>query len=167
MGKLKAAGEIRNDSVISIIDFTKTSDQSGFFVINLHTGRLLFNTWVSTAVIPVYQKQHCFRMSKAVIKAALVLCNRKHLPGQAWLFIEIKGEEAGINDRAEERGIVMHAADYVNESFIKSRGYIGQRRLPRYTAADSPAAYFADKKRQLSFYIQRQYFYLSQSQLLN
>jgi hypothetical protein len=34
--------------------------------------------------------------------------------------------ERGINDKADERSIVMHGAPYVNESYIRAQGYIGR-----------------------------------------
>jgi len=40
--------------------------------------------------------------------------------------LKLEGEERGINDNAENRAIVMHSAWYVNESIIRSQGYIGR-----------------------------------------
>lgn len=40
--------------------------------------------------------------------------------------MQLEGMEYGINNRAEERAIVVHGAAYVSEGFIKSRGYIGR-----------------------------------------
>ena len=34
--------------------------------------------------------------------------------------------EKGFNDNALSRGIVMHAANYVDEQLAKARGYIGR-----------------------------------------
>jgi len=38
----------------------------------------------------------------------------------------LKGMENGFNNRARERAIVMHGADYVSEQYIRSQGYIGR-----------------------------------------
>ena len=46
--------------------------------------------------------------------------------GKNGFSMQLEGMEYGINNRAEERAIVVHGAAYVSEGFIKSRGYIGR-----------------------------------------
>jgi hypothetical protein len=40
--------------------------------------------------------------------------------------MRLMGEERGFNDNALSRAIVMHSAEYINESIIKSQGFIGR-----------------------------------------
>ena len=46
--------------------------------------------------------------------------------GKNGYSMHLKGMEDGINDKAEERAIVMHGAPYINENIINDRGYIGR-----------------------------------------
>ena len=40
--------------------------------------------------------------------------------------LKLDGLEKGVNDKARERGVVMHAADYVSNSFIKNNKRLGR-----------------------------------------
>jgi len=46
--------------------------------------------------------------------------------GQHGYSLRMDGLEPGINDRARERAIVIHPADYVNPAWIKRHGRIGR-----------------------------------------
>jgi hypothetical protein len=46
--------------------------------------------------------------------------------GEHGYSLRLDGKEKGINDNAQERSIVMHAADYVNEAVVKAKGYLGR-----------------------------------------
>lgn len=46
--------------------------------------------------------------------------------GQHGYSLRMDGLEPGINDRARERAIVIHPADYVNPNWIKRHGRIGR-----------------------------------------
>ena len=46
--------------------------------------------------------------------------------GKNGFSLQLEGLENGINDKADERAIVMHGAPYVSEGFIRSRGFLGR-----------------------------------------
>jgi hypothetical protein len=53
--------------------------------------------------------------------------------------LKLQGLESGINDNAYERTIVMHGADYVNQSVANSRGWIGRSwGCPAVPVEDAP-----------------------------
>lgn len=167
--KLKASGEIHNDSVISIIDFTKTSDQKRLFVINLNSGKLLFNTWVSHGRNSGLSKAESFSNDRSSYKSSLgFYVTENTYQGKHGYSLKLKGEETGFNDNAEGRGIVMHAADYVNESFIKDRGYIGRSEgCPAIPEKIHKQLISQIRNGSCLFIYSNNASYLSQSQLLN
>jgi hypothetical protein len=46
--------------------------------------------------------------------------------GKNGYSLRMDGLDAGINDRARERAIVIHGADYVSDAFAKAQGRLGR-----------------------------------------
>ena len=46
--------------------------------------------------------------------------------GKHGYSLRLDGLEPGVNDKARERAIVMHAADYVNPVAARAQGYLGR-----------------------------------------
>ena len=46
--------------------------------------------------------------------------------GKHGMSLKLDGLEKGVNDNARNRGVVMHAADYVSNSFVKSNHRLGR-----------------------------------------
>lgn len=166
---LEAAGEIQNDSIISIIDFTESSDKKRLFVININNGKILFNTWVSHGRNSGLSRAEEFSNERSSYKSSLgFYITENTYEGKHGYSLKLKGEEAGINDNAEDRGIVMHAAAYVNESVIKERGYIGRSEgCPAITPKLHRQIISAIKNGSCLFIYSSDPFYLLHSHLLN
>jgi hypothetical protein len=46
--------------------------------------------------------------------------------GKHGLSLKLDGQDSGINDRARNRAIVVHGANYIGEQFIKQTGRLGR-----------------------------------------
>ncbi len=124
---LKAKGKISNESVISIIDFTKSSTQKRLFVIDLLNKKILFNTYVAHGQNSGQEYANRFSNRPESFESSLGFYKTEGTYlGKNGFSLHLSGLESGINDRADERAIVMHGANYVSENFIRSNGYLGR-----------------------------------------
>jgi hypothetical protein len=124
---LLEGGKVQKDNILTIIDFSLPSSQKRLFVIDLQTGALLFNTFVShgrnSGTILASKFSNAFNSFKSSLG---FYTTGSPYSGKHGYSLRLEGQEAGINDNAFERGIVMHSADYVNERTIHQMGYIGR-----------------------------------------
>ena len=124
---LKAQGKLRNDDVLSIVDFTLPSSQKRLFVIDLKNSKILFNTYVAHGRNSGKEVANSFSNDAESFKSSLGFYVTKNTySGTHGFSLRLEGEEKGINDNALARAIVMHSADYVNKDLINSQGYIGR-----------------------------------------
>ena len=127
MERLKKAGRIANDGLISIVDFTKSSSRKRLFVIDLLHHKLLFNTYVAHGQNSGAEYAKCFSNAPESFQSSLGFYETSDTYiGKNGYSMHLTGLEKGVNDKADERAIVMHGAPYVCENYIKSKGYIGR-----------------------------------------
>ncbi len=78
------------------------------------------------------------------------MLQRKPILGSNGYSLKLDGYEKGINDKAMQRAIVMHAANYANEEVIGSKGLPRQKfRLPRSTTKSKQENNRQNKEREL------------------
>lgn len=124
---LRTSGKLNNDSILSIVDFSLPSSQKRLFVIDMTSGKLLYNTFVAHGRNSGKEYATQFSNNPESFKSSLGFYITKGTYSGAHGFsLQLEGEEKGINDNAFSRSIVMHSADYVNKNLIKSQGYIGR-----------------------------------------
>jgi hypothetical protein len=125
--QLQENGRIKNPDVLSIIDFSLPSTKKRLFVIDMKNRLLLFNTLVSHGRNSGKDVAREFSNKLNSFKSSLgFYITGNTYTGEHGYSLRLEGEEAGINDNALSRGIVMHSADYVNEALGKAQGYIGR-----------------------------------------
>lgn len=125
--KMAAAGKIMNDRIISIVDFSQPSANKRLYVIDLEKKEVLFNTYVAHGKNSGQEMATSFSNVPSSNKSSLGFYITSHTyNGKNGFSLQLEGQEKGINDNALSRGIVMHSADYVNENYIQSQGWIGR-----------------------------------------
>jgi hypothetical protein len=125
--KLRQAGKITNDRIITIIDFTKSSSSKRLFVIDLEKELLLFNTYVAHGQNSGKAYATQFSNIPESLQSSLGFYQTSETYiGKHGYSMQLIGLENGINDKANERAIVLHGAEYVSEQLIRAQGYIGR-----------------------------------------
>ena len=124
---LNNANMIAKKTIISIVDFSKSSTQKRLFVIDISTGQILFNSLVAHGRNSGNEYATRFSNLPESHQSSLgfYITMGTYL-GNNGYSLRLKGCESGINDNAYERAIVIHGAAYVSNQFVSSRGEAGR-----------------------------------------
>lgn len=125
--ELKKDGALKNDSVITVIDFDQPSINKRMYVLDIKNYRLLFNTWAAHGRNSGALMATSFSNAMSSNKSSLgfYLTDEPYYGGNGY-SLKLKGLEYGVNDRAMARAIVLHGADYVSQASINELGYLGR-----------------------------------------
>jgi len=127
LDKLMASGRIQKKDIVSIVDFRRPSIEKRFFVIDLNHRKLLFNTYVAHGHGSGKYFARQFSNNPSSFQSSLGFYETSSTyNGKHGFSLKLAGLENGINDKVEERAIVMHAASYVSESYIHATGCLGR-----------------------------------------
>lgn len=125
--KLRNQQLLSTDSIITIIDFEKSSSQKRMYVIDLKSKNVLFQTLVSHGKNSGKEYARTFSNDESSYKSSLgFYITRNTYEGSNGYSLRLDGTEKGINDHAMARAIVMHGAAYASESSIYQIGYLGR-----------------------------------------
>lgn len=124
---LKLKGKIGNENILSIVDFSKPSSQKRLFVIDIKNFKILFNTYVAHGQGSGAAMATSFSNIPESYQSSLGFYTTSDTYiGKNGYSMHLEGMERGINDKANERAIVMHGAPYVSENFIHNQGFLGR-----------------------------------------
>ena len=113
-----------NKPILTVIDYSKPSNENRFTVIDMKKHDVLFNTQVSHGKNSGGLNSTSFSNSPGSYKSSLgVFLTDTPYIGKNGYSLRIKGLERGINDSAYSRAIVVHGAAYANgANATKGRG---------------------------------------------
>jgi hypothetical protein len=125
--------------ILAIADFSQSSRKKRLYVIDLLKKKLILNTFVAHGRNSGNEYAKNFSNNNSSFQSSLGFYRTLGTyQGKHGLSLRLEGLEKGINDRAFERAIVMHGADYVSEDFIKNTGRLGRSQgCPAVSVADS------------------------------
>ena len=125
--KLNAQGRLSADSILTIIDFSKSSRENRLFVVDLKKQELLFKSIVAHGrnTGEDFAKSFSNAMNSHKSSLGFYVTGGTYMGSNGFSML-LNGVEKGFNDKAKDRAIVMHGADYASEQVIRYKGYLGR-----------------------------------------
>jgi len=116
-----------NPGTLTIIDFSRRSTEKRMWVYDLRSRSMLFDELVSHGRGSGQALATTFSNDAESNRSSLGLYRTgETYIGKHGYSLRLDGLEPGFNDHARDRGIVMHAADYVNAATARAQGYLGR-----------------------------------------
>lgn len=120
-------GLVRRRDLLTVIDYSLPSSQPRLWVFDLGARKLLFRELVAHGKNSGGDKARFFSNASGSLATSLGLfvTGGAYYGGNGY-SLRLKGLEAGVNDMASDRLIVMHGAPYVSRAAIKALGRLGR-----------------------------------------
>jgi len=124
---LKKEQTINRPEVITIIDFSLPSNQERLWVLDLVESKVLYHCLVSHGRNSgeVMAEKFSNKPGSYASSPGFYTTGETYF-GKHGFSLRLNGIENGINDKARERAIVIHGADYVSSEFIEKNGRLGR-----------------------------------------
>jgi len=129
--KLEAAGRVRN-RLLTVIDYALPSSQRRLWVLEPGSLTILFHEFVAhgKGSAPDAEPDRAVRFGNQIgsFQSSLgTFLTGEAYSGEHGYSLRLEGLDPGVNDRAAERAIVIHPADYVTRAFrARSGGRLGR-----------------------------------------
>ncbi|MDD2281207.1 MAG: murein L,D-transpeptidase catalytic domain family protein [Bacteroidales bacterium] len=126
--KLDSDGKLNNPNIVTIVDYSQSSNKKRLYVIDLKNKKLLFNTFVAHGRNTGEEYAKSFSNDEGSYKSSLGFYITEHpvIGSHTGFSLQIDGVEKGFNDHAVQRAIIIHAAEYVTQNFINKYGRLGR-----------------------------------------
>lgn len=125
---LKQANKLpQNSTVITVVDFNKSSREKRMWIIDMLNNKLLLNTWVAHGQGSGDDMANKFSNTNESHQSSLgfYVTDDVYI-GKHGRSLRLDGLDAGFNSNARARAVVLHAADYVSQGTINQLGRLGR-----------------------------------------
>lgn len=125
--RLQKNNLIQDESIITIIDFSKPSTEERLFVLDLENKKILYSSLVAHGKNSGWNMANEFSNKSGSLMSSIgFFLTSNTYYGKHGYSLKLKGLESPFNDKAEDRAIVIHKARYVSKKFIKKYGRLGR-----------------------------------------
>jgi hypothetical protein len=120
-------GSVARTGLLTVIDYTRPSTEPRLWVIDLTMGRILYRELVAHGRGSGENITRTFsNLPGSLMSSMGLFVTDAPYVGRNGYSLRLRGLEPGVNDRAYDRAIVMHGADYVSQSLAARLGRIGR-----------------------------------------
>lgn len=118
---------ITDSQILTVIDYSKASSEPRLWVFDLAESKLLFEELVAhgRGSGDNYAKEFSNTPESYQTSLGVFITDETYQGGNGY-SLRLDGLEEGINHLARERAIVIHGANYVNESYVDKNGRLGR-----------------------------------------
>lgn len=122
-----AAQGLTRRPILTVIDYSLRSREPRLWVLDLSEGRVLARELVAHGRGSGDDEARHFSNRPGSLQSSLgtFLTGSTYL-GKHGRSLRLKGLDPGLNDRAEARAIVIHAAEYVSQGIVRQLGRLGR-----------------------------------------
>jgi hypothetical protein len=123
---LKEKGLVKKD-ILTVVDFSLSSNSKRLWIIDLSKNEILLQSLVAHGRNTGEEFANYFSNKEESYQSSLgFYATGEVYNGKHGVSLKLDGLEKGLNDRARERAVVIHGADYVSEAFIKAHKRLGR-----------------------------------------
>ena len=125
---LKKAGKLSEEAhLLTICDFSLSSNTKRLWVIDTQERRVLFNSLVAHGKNTGEEFATNFSNTESSLQSSMgFYITESTYNGDNGYSLKLLGMDRGFNDAAYKRAVVMHGADYVSEEFAATHKRIGR-----------------------------------------
>lgn len=155
--------------LLTVIDFSMSANEKRLWIIDLTQNEVVHQTYVAHGRNSGNEYAKSFSNIPESFQSSLgFYTTAETYYGKHGYSLRLDGLEKGINDKARDRAIVIHGADYVSESFIQNQGRLGRSLgCPALTKEESKMIIDLIKEKSCLFIYYPSQEYISKSQLVS
>jgi len=125
--KLVNNSKLEKGKPLTIVDFSLPSTEKRMWIIDVESGIILHNSVVSHGRNSGNLMAEKFsNIDSSYMSSLGFYVTGETYFGKHGYSLRLDGIEKGFNDKARDRAIVIHGADYANEDFITTTGRLGR-----------------------------------------
>jgi hypothetical protein len=118
---------ISKQDYLTICDFSQSSNNKRLYLVDMVNNKVILNTYVAHGRNSGGEYATRFsNRSKSLQSSLGFYVTQNTYYGEHGLSLKVTGLEEGYNDKALQRNIVIHGADYIGDKKLKRSNYMGR-----------------------------------------